>query len=70
VENFKVLWTDTNGHAHVSVVSYDKTSADRRAEELRADMTHVSVVPVFPPNWTFEQQPKGRIVQRRHTAVK
>jgi hypothetical protein len=51
-------------------VSYDKTSADRRAEELRADMTNVSVVPVFPPNWTFEQQPKGRIVQRRHTAVK
>jgi hypothetical protein len=70
VESFKVLWTDSNGHAHVSVVSYDKTSADRRAEELRGTMTNVSVVPVFPPNWTFEQQPKGRIVQRRHTAVK
>jgi hypothetical protein len=72
VESFKVLWTDTNGHAHVSVVSYDKTSADRRAGELRGTMTNVSVVPVFPPNWTFEgeERPKGRIVQRRHTAVK
>jgi hypothetical protein len=73
VENFKVLWIDSNGHAHVSAVSYDKASADRRADELRADMSDVSVVPVFPPNWGVEvEQPKskGRVVQHRHTVRK
>jgi hypothetical protein len=69
MDNFKVLWTDTSGSAHVSVVSYDKTSAERRADELRVDMPAVSVVQVFPPNWTVEvaERPKGRVVQRKHT---
>lgn len=73
MENFKVLWTDTDGHAHVSVVSYDKPSAEHRANELRASMSDVSIVPVFPPDWKFEGEqpkPKGRVVQRKHTVRK
>ncbi|MER5754362.1 hypothetical protein [Streptomyces sp. NPDC002088] len=73
MESFKVLWTDTNGHRQVSVVSYDRPSAEARASELRASMSDVSIVPVFPPDWKLDaEQPlsRGRIVQRRHTASK
>jgi hypothetical protein len=70
VENFKVLWT-LGGRRHVSVVSYDRASADQRMAELAKVATDVEKVSV-PPGETVEVvQPRaGRVVQRRHTAVK
>jgi hypothetical protein len=73
VENFKVLWTDANGHRKVSVVSYDRPSAEDRKRQLEPEMSDVVIVPVFPPNWDPEVEqpkPKGRVVQRKHTAAK
>jgi hypothetical protein len=56
VENIKVLWT-RDGQRHVSVVSYDRPSADRQVSELEAD-----------PAVSDVQKPQGRTVQRKYTA--
>jgi hypothetical protein len=70
VENIKVLWT-RDGQRHVSVVSYDRPSADRLVSELEADpaVSDVETVSVRPGE-TVEvaQKPQGRTVQRKYTA--
>lgn len=72
MESFKVLWTDANGHRKVSVVSYNRSSAEDRKEQLVGEhMADVSIVPVFPPGWDPEvppAAPRRKIVKRKHTA--
>ncbi|GHD70076.1 hypothetical protein GCM10010317_076590 [Streptomyces mirabilis] len=36
MQNYGLTWTDPDGTARADVVSYDKTSADRRKGELEA----------------------------------
>lgn len=66
--NFKVLWT-IDGRRHVSVVSYDKASAEHRVAELQAEgATDIETVATKPGEKVEVEQPRtGRIVQRRHT---
>uniref|UniRef100_A0AAU3I9R0 DUF2188 domain-containing protein n=1 Tax=Streptomyces sp. NBC_01393 TaxID=2903851 RepID=A0AAU3I9R0_9ACTN len=70
MENIKVLWT-VNGQRYVSVVSYDRASAEDRVRTLEADerVSDIETVNV-PPGDTVEvtQKPSGRIVNRKHTA--
>ena len=48
MENFRLKWTDADG-PHVSAVSYDGRSANRRKEELeKAGATGIEIVPVQP----------------------
>ena len=49
MQNYGLTWTDPDGTPQVSVVSYDKTSADRRKAELEAaGCTAVEVVETKP----------------------
>jgi hypothetical protein len=67
MENRKVLWTQ-NGRRHVSVCSYDKASAQQRADELQGQATDIVIVTVKPGETVEVDQPRtGRIVQRKHT---
>jgi hypothetical protein len=68
VESTKVLWTAA-GERHVSVVSYDRPSAENRMEELRAQgATDITTVTVKPGETVAVEQPRtGRVVQRKHT---
>ena len=48
MDNFRLKWTDADG-PHVSAVSYDGRSANRRKEELeKAGATEIGIVPVKP----------------------
>lgn len=70
MDNFKVLWT-LDGRRHVSVVSYDQASADQRVAELAKVATDVEKVAVKPGKTVEVVQPRtGRVVQRKHSAVK
>lgn len=49
MQNYGLTWTDPDGTPRAAVVSYDKTSADRRKSELEgASCTAVEVVPTRP----------------------
>jgi hypothetical protein len=70
VINYKVLWT-IDGRRSVSVVSYDKPSAEQRAAELRRTATDVEIVAVKPGQSVMVvQNPPARIVRRKYTADK
>jgi hypothetical protein len=72
VENFKVLYT-AGGVRRVTVVSYSRSAAETAAKQHGG-----TVIGPFKPGQVVTPKdveetapaPKGRIVQRRHTAVK
>jgi hypothetical protein len=70
VENFKVLYT-RDGIRQVTGVSYSRSAAETAAKQMGG-----TVVGPFKPGQVVapedveEAAPKGRIVQRKHTAVK
>jgi hypothetical protein len=70
--SIKILWTDTEGVRHVSVCGYDEPSAQHRIRDLRAGgATDIETVKTKPGETVEVEQPRtGRIVQRKHTAVK
>jgi hypothetical protein len=70
VISYKVLWT-IKDRRFVSVVSYDKPSADQRADELRRTATDVEIVAVKPGQSVMAVQPMPvRLVRRKYTNVK
>jgi hypothetical protein len=49
MQNYSLIWTDPDGTARMSVVSYDKPSAEARKSELEAaGCTAVEVVAARP----------------------
>ncbi len=71
MQNIKILWTK-GGRRNVSVVSYDRPSADDRVERLRAEKASDIETVVVKPGQVIEvEQPRtGRVVQRRYTTSK
>jgi hypothetical protein len=46
MQNYGIRWTDADGKAHASAVSYDKKSAEqRKAELVAAKCTDIEVLP-------------------------
>ncbi|MFE9525165.1 hypothetical protein [Streptomyces sp. NPDC006631] len=67
MESFKVVWTEA-GVRRVSVVSYDKASAEHRIRTLPEGTSDPEMVPVKPGETVVVEQPRrGRVVQRKHT---
>ncbi|MEW2530664.1 hypothetical protein [Streptomyces sp. NPDC047071] len=47
--NYRLTWTDPNGHPRTAVVSYDKPSGEARKKELEAEgCTEVTLRPAKP----------------------
>ncbi|MFJ4925241.1 hypothetical protein [Streptomyces sp. NPDC088736] len=57
MHSYGLTWTDRDGTARASGVSYDQASAEHRRDELdKAKATDIEIVPVTPGE---RLQPKG-----------